>query len=103
MPEQPTFDAFLADPAGQWRAASGAIPRDWATQAARSSRAFREVLQDEVAAALAAAPTLEPVAAQCAILAEVFDAQDIALLFRRLSAVRPPAEWAAEFGRRFRG
>ena len=100
MDEAPDYDSFLADPAGVWQRARGAIPHEWAVQAARSSRDFRETLKTELALSLAQHGSLEPSAERCAILAQVSDAQDIAELFGRLARVRPPVEWAADFAKR---
>lgn len=99
MSDTPSYDEFLADPAGQWLRCGGAIDDDWAIQAARSSRQFRETLKDQLEETLSREGTLDERIS--AILSTCFDAQDIAEMFRRLTKVRPPTDWASDFGRRF--
>lgn len=101
MADDPDFDAFLADPCGVWTEHAPAIPQDWAIQAARSSRAFREQLKGEVAASIETTGAFDDADRAVAVLATVLDAQDIAGLFSELAKRRPAATWAAAFAKRF--
>ena len=101
MADGPTFDDFLADPVAVWLVDPGLISDAWAVQAARASRAFRVHLKDELARCIGETGGFDGADRQTRVLAEICDAEDIAALFGDLVKVRPPADWAADFAKRF--